>query len=97
MIWLKCRFDLSKQAALNAAQNRFETLFMGSGAPPEMMMISEHPDVHTTIVWAHMSERWENAFQEFERGDSANLPRKASLLVGQPAEFERQFEYAAPR
>jgi hypothetical protein len=77
-----------------AVQNRFETIFVAAGAPPEMLLVGTTPGPGRFTHWLRLpNERYRHAFHEFAEIDARDLPRKAILLVGYSDEFERLFEY----
>lgn len=93
MPWHKRHYQNSplQQAAI---LNRFEALFAANGSPPGMLLIEQvHAPLISTLWLRLPDDRLLSAFPEFAPGDEANLPKKAALLCGHNAEFEKLFEY----
>ncbi|MGB8365025.1 MAG: hypothetical protein ACLQUZ_18975 [Rhizomicrobium sp.] len=93
MPWYSCHLE-SRPALETTIQNRFETIFKAAGGPSEMLLVcqSHHPRVST--LWLRLpDEKYRSAFPEFNEADEGKLPKKAMLLIGDNAEFERLFKY----
>jgi hypothetical protein len=93
MQWYKRRYENSPMAE-TAILNRFETLFMADGGPPAMLLIAQEHAPTVSTLWLRLpDERLRSAFPELAAADESDLPKKAVLLAGHNAEFEKLFEY----
>jgi hypothetical protein len=55
MLWLNRRYEGSPMAR-NAIQNRFETLFMAHGGPPEMLLIEQAHMPGVSTLWLRLAD-----------------------------------------
>ncbi len=93
MPWFKHTF---KDRALqeNAIQNRFEAIFMAAGGPPSMLLIEQAHQPGVSTHWLRLPDaKFVSAFPDFSPAEESELPKKAILLIGHNAEFEKLFEY----
>jgi hypothetical protein len=96
MSWYRRRYN-NLPLAQKAILNRFETLSLAHGGSAEMPMIEQKHTPTVSTVWLRLPAKLVSAFPEFEAGEEAELPKEAVLLAGQPAEFEKLFEYGRER
>jgi hypothetical protein len=81
MPWFSRRIVCSPQL-MNAIQNRFEMLFVNSGAPEEMLLVAEYDGTGDITLWARIPARWVTAFPELASCEENDIPEMAIMLVG---------------
>lgn len=92
MPWYRCNFA-SRPLAESSVHPRFETLFMANRAPAEMLLIKQNHSSHVSTLSMRLPDaKLRSFFTEFEEVNEANLPMKAKLSVGHPAEFDKLFK-----
>jgi len=97
MLWIRRRYSTGTWPK-RAIFDQVERHYIALNAPPSMLMIEHYHDplghpLEATI-WIRLPDKAKVAlYPGFEKAPADQLPRKATLLIGHNAEFEKLFGY----
>lgn len=97
MIWIRRRYK-GETWATTPIMSTFEQHFMELGGPPSMLMIEEDHGPSDSTIWIRVPDKAiVGPYAGFEEASPSLLPKKAILLIGHNAEFEKVFTYGSSR
>ena len=91
MPWLKQYFE-GAPLAIKAVKNEFDSLFSALGSSPEMLLVQQTHGPGRVTLWLWQPVNMiTGVSEEFVEVEDDAIPEKATLLNGNPQQFERLF------